>query len=88
MDIGITEFFESLIKQYREFEPSLEAFKRTLEEDITLQDEYTEWCDAMGYSEKKGFEEFYNDYIEHSNSIWDSIYPNKEEFDGYDFSQE
>ena len=84
MDAGITELFERLIKQYRELEPSLAAFKQALEEDITLQDEYTEWCDAMGYSEKKGFVEFYYEYIEHSDSIWDSIYPNKEEFDGYD----
>ena len=84
MDVGITELFETLIKQYRELEPSLAAFKQALEEDITLQDEYTEWCDAMGYSEKKGFEEFYYEYIEHSDSIWDSIYPNKEEFVGYD----
>ena len=51
---------------------------------MTLQDEYTEWCAAMGYSEKKGFEEVYYEYVEHSDSIWDSIYPNKEEFDGYD----
>ena len=84
MDVGITELFESLIKQYRELEPSLAAFKQAREEDITLQDEYTEWCDAMGYSEKKGFVEFYYEYIEHSDSIWDSISPNKEEFDGYD----
>ena len=63
MDVGITELFETLIKQYRELEPSLAAFKQALEEDITLQDEYTEWCDAMGYSEKKGFEEFYYEYI-------------------------
>ena len=42
MDVGITELFETLIKQYRELEPSLAAFKQALGEDITLQDDYTE----------------------------------------------
>lgn len=33
---------------------------------------------------EKGFGVFYQEYIEGDDSIWDSIFPNKEEYDGYD----
>ena len=75
MDGDIEELFESLIKKYREQDAAL---------DEELKKSYEEWCAAMGCSEKKGFGVFYQEYIEGDDSIWDSIFPNKEEYDGYD----
>lgn len=53
MDRDITEVFENFIKEYRSLEDSSDAFFEALDADEILQDEYREWCDAMGYSEKK-----------------------------------
>ena len=77
MDGDIEELFESLIKKYREQDAAFDELK-------LMMDEYEEWCAAMGCSEKKGFGVFYQEYIEGDDSIWDSIFPNKEEYDGYD----
>ena len=83
MDRDITEVFENFIKEYRSLEDSSDAFFEALDADEILQDEYREWCDAMGYSEKKGFAGYYHEYIESQDSIWDSMFPNKEEYNDY-----
>ena len=80
MDRDITEVFENFIKEYRSLEDSSDASFEALDADEILQDEYREWCDAMGYSEKKGFAGYYHEYIESQDSIWDSMFPNKEEY--------
>ncbi|MCP9613029.1 hypothetical protein [Coprobacter tertius] len=80
MDRDITEVFENLIQKYREYEAAYEVFLTMIESDETLQEDYSEWCAAMGYSEKKGFAGFYDEYIERDDTIWDSIFPNREEY--------
>ncbi|WP_455498363.1 hypothetical protein [Coprobacter sp.] len=84
MDVDIEELFENLIKKYREQEAAFEELKLMLEDDEELKKSYEEWCAAMACSEKKGFGIFYQEYMERDDSIWDSIFPNKEEYDGYD----
>lgn len=84
MDGDIEELFESLIKKYREQEAAFDELKLLMAEDDELKKSYEEWCAAMGCSEKKGFGIFYQEYMERDDSIWDSILPNKEEYDGYD----
>lgn len=86
MDGNITELFDILIKQYPDLESAKEAFQEYMKENPDMEDDYKEWCDTMGYSEKKGFSEYYVEYMEHADSIWDSIYPNQE--DGDDFHKE
>lgn len=85
INLEITELFEVLIKKYSNIEDAQKALREQLTASERLADEYYEWCQAAGYSEKKGFAAFYEEYMEHQDSIWDSIYPNREEYDGYDF---
>ena len=80
MDRDIIEVFENFIKQYGSLEDSSDAFFEALANDEILQNEYREWCEAMGYSEKKGFAGYYREYIDTKDSIWDSMFPNREEY--------
>ena len=84
MDGDIEELFESLIKKYREQDAAFDELKLMMDEDEELKKSYEEWCAAMGCSENICFGVFYQEYIEGDDSIWDSIFPNKEEYDGYD----
>lgn len=87
MEGTITEFFDRFIKSSSDLEAAEEAFKAELKADLDAQEEYSEWCAVMGYTERKGFSEYYQDCLERNDGIWDSIFPNKEEYDGYDFNK-
>ncbi len=58
-------------------------FFKAIEDDDNARELYREWCDEMGFSLKKGFRLHIID--QESDNIWDSMYPNREELDGYDF---
>lgn len=83
MEIDLTELFDILIKQYGSIDASQEGLNLKMEEDPSIAEEYKEWCENMGYSEKKGFAIYYKEYLDRADSIWDSMYPNAE--DGDDF---
>ena len=42
-------------------------------DDPELRKEYKEWCDECGYTEKHGFKEFSEEYLESQDSIWESL---------------
>lgn len=81
MDRDITDVFEQFILEYTSLEDADNAFFDRLAGDEPLRDEYREWCSATGYSERKGFAGFYHDYFDRHDAIWDSIFPNNEEYD-------
>lgn len=73
MSDNITELIESIIKQNRSLDLAEASFRHLLEEDKDLRDEYKEWCDAKGYTERKGFSDYFQEYVEREDSIWDSL---------------
>ncbi len=73
MSDDITMVFEELIKQYHTLDMAEEMFRAQLEEDERLAEDYKEWCDTLGISERKGFASFYEEYMELQGSIWDSF---------------
>ncbi len=60
-----------------------DEFFNAIEENEELRERYKEWCDEMGYTMRKGFRSHIID--QDSDNIWDSMYPNKEELEGYEF---
>lgn len=48
-------------------------FKKSISEDADLKAEYKEWCDEAGYTERHGFREFAEEYLENIDSVWDSL---------------
>ena len=55
-----------------------------MKKDSDLKNLYADWCDEMGYTERKGFKSYFLNKSEGEN-IWDTIFPNAEELEGYEF---
>lgn len=49
----ITHLFNSLLQQYDSIDIANSEFKKLLHEDEALKEEYSEWCHAVGSTEKK-----------------------------------
>ena len=69
----ITQFFAQLIEQSKSIDIAEAEFKRLLAEDQDLQNEYSEWCQSMDYSERHGFREYCEEYMESQDNIWDHL---------------
>ncbi len=79
----VTEIMQAFYVKHNDLVISEKRFHETLELDKELRELYKEWCDDMGVSERKGFRY----YIENQeqDTIWDSMYPNREELEEYEF---
>ncbi len=69
----ITELFESLLTSFRSVDLANREFNRMIDDDPELKEEYSAWCEEHGHSERYGFTEFAEEYIENQNSIWDAL---------------
>ncbi|MBR6639707.1 MAG: hypothetical protein IKL35_05015 [Muribaculaceae bacterium] len=69
----ITQLFNSLLQQYGSIDIAEAEFKKLLHEDEELQEEYGEWCHAVGSTEKRGFLDYCEEYMDSQNSVWDSL---------------
>lgn len=69
----ITDFFISLLQEHGSVDIADYAFKKAIHEDPGLREEYTEWCHAVGSTEKNGFLDFCEEYMSDQDSIYDSL---------------
>lgn len=69
----ITDFFKDLLQQYGSVDIADAEFKKLIHEDQELHDEYREWCHVVGSSEKRGFLDFCDEFLESQDSIWDTL---------------
>lgn len=69
----ITELFESLLAQHDSIDIAEAEFKRLIAEDSELKEMYSDWCHAVGSTEKHGFLDFAEDYKNTRDSVWDSL---------------
>ena len=69
----ITEYFNSLISQTGSIDMAEAEIKRAIAEDNELHTIYREWCHENGSSERNGFLDFCDEYMESQDSKWDSL---------------
>lgn len=69
----ITNFFTQLIEQSKSLDIAEAEFKRLLAEDECLHQEYVEWCQSIGISEKHGFHDFCEEYMENQDDVWNQL---------------
>ena len=69
----ITEYLNSLISQTGSIDMAEAEFKRAIAEDNELHTIYREWCHENGSSERNGFLDFCDEYMESQDSKWDSL---------------
>ena len=74
----ITDFFNEMLRQYGSVDIAEAEFKKQLHENAELHEQYHEWCHEVGSSEKNGFMDYCEEYLESQDSIWDNL---KDEYD-------
>lgn len=79
-DIEITEIFNSYLSQHKSVDIAERAFKQDLAEDSALRQAYGQWCHDVGSTEKNGFYDYSEEYLEQQNEVWDALndYDNEE----------
>ncbi len=70
----ITQYFDSLLSEHDSIDIAESEFRKALAEDPELAAEYSEWCHAVGSTEKRGFLDYADEYKEMRDSVWDSLH--------------
>lgn len=78
MEQHITDFFNDLLREYGSVDIADAEFKKQLHEEPALRDRYREWCHEVGSTEKNGFLDYCEEYLESQESIWENL---KDEYD-------
>lgn len=73
MKKDIVTFFTDIINQAGSYDIARAEFFRIIADDDELQQQYREWCEENGFSERKGFDEFIDQRIDSHDSIWSSL---------------
>ncbi len=69
----ITDIFLHIIRQYGSVDIADAEFKKMIHEDPELREQYKEWCSAVGSSEKMGFLDYCDEYLDSQESIYDTL---------------
>jgi hypothetical protein len=72
-DIDITDYFNSLLQEYGSVDIAEAEFKKQIHEDTDLRARYREWSHDVGSSEKHGFLDYCEEYLESQDTIWDNL---------------
>ena len=69
----ITDYFVTIIKDNPTKDTAEREFARAIADDPELRATYREWCQEQGTTERRGFVEFYDEYVDGQNEVWDSL---------------
>lgn len=69
----ITEVFHRVIQQTGSIDMAEAEFKKMIGEDDNLHRLYRQWCHEVGSSERMGFFDFCEEFLDKQDSIWDSL---------------
>lgn len=76
----IVPLIENILSQAPMLDDAEAEFKRMIGEDPDLRRAYRDWCHEMGYTERNGFRDYCQEYLDGQNEIWDYLtdYDNEE----------
>lgn len=75
----LTTLFLEILRQTGSVDMADAEFKRQMADDADLRSFYREWCHDQGSSERNGFMDFCEEYLESQKDIWDTLTDNFEE---------
>lgn len=70
---NITLIFNDFIAQYGSVDIAESEFKKSIHEDRELRTLYRQWCDEVGSTEKEGFFDYCEEYLDSQNDVWNSL---------------
>ncbi len=69
----ITDLFNDMLQQYGSVDIAEAELKKMIHEDPEIRNQYRDWCHEVGSSEKRGFLDYCEEYLESQESIWDNL---------------
>ena len=69
----ITDYFVSIIEENHSLDIAEAEFKRVIEDDEDLREQYRQWCQQVGSTEKNGFMDFCEEYMADRNDVWNAL---------------
>lgn len=75
----ITELFDDYLRQYGSIDIAESEFKKNIHEDKELHDEYREWCHTVGSTEKHGFRDYCEEFLQSQEDIWQTLNDNEDD---------
>lgn len=69
----IRDYFDAMLQQYGSIDIAEAEFKKQIHEDRELHDRYRQWCHEVGSTEKNGFFDYCDEYLDSQDSIWDNL---------------
>lgn len=72
-NFDITEYFTELIENSRSIDVAESEFKRIVADDNALREVYKQWCADNGYTTRRGFAEYADQYVERHQEIWETL---------------
>lgn len=69
----IISVFNSYLSQYHSTDIAEAEFKKAIHEDPDLRACYRQWCDEVGSSEKNGFFDYCEEYMDSQNDVWNTL---------------
>jgi len=69
----LEELFQYIINQHRSIDVADMEFHKMIADDPALRDQYRQWCHEVGNTERNGFRDYCNEYIDNQESVWDSL---------------
>lgn len=69
----ITQYFDRLLEQTGSVDIAEAEFKRAIADDAELHRQYREWCHENGSTERNGFMDYCEEFMESQDSKWDTL---------------
>lgn len=69
----ITELFEQLISQSGQIDIARAEFQRLINDDRQLLLQYRQWCQNQGTTERFGFRDYCEEYLDNESEIFDTL---------------
>lgn len=71
--MDIPSLIIELLHQFGSIDIAESEFSRQIHEDEKMMIAFREWCNEMGYKERKAFVEYCQEYINENEEIFDSL---------------
>ncbi len=69
----MTDLFVHIINQTDSLDMAESEFRRMLVDEPELRRRYREYCREAGSSERNGFKDFCDEYMEEQDNVWNSL---------------
>lgn len=69
----IISIFNNYLSQYSSVDIAESEFKKAIHEDSELRAIYKEWCHVVGSTEKNGFFDYADEYMESQDDVWNTL---------------